>query len=269
MSGRREGGATGLLIVLVLVLTMGGYLATSVLARVATSRGDLRETSRRMARATGAIDQFAASAARLPCPADPAATTGLESPVVPTGTCTFGDGTLPWATLGLKSDDAFDTWGRKLSYRVYAGSGGGGNGSLTRPNGINMVDCAINGSAGKDSNGLCLPADPNPANRTNDATFLAGKGLTLTDFGTTYNDVAYVVLSCGPTGAGGYTVSGAQLDLPVGDQRNNLRDTGPFTIRAFSDPDVEPTTGQHFDDLLAYRRLPDLVRRANLVARTW
>ena len=60
----------------------------------------------------------------------------------------------------------------------------------------------------------------------------------------------------GSTGLGGYTVSGARLDMPAGDERGNTRENGAFTIKAFSDPDTSATSGTHFDDLLAYRTLP-------------
>jgi len=45
--------------------------------------------------------------------------------------------------------------------------------------------------------------------------------------------------------------------------------SGPFTARAFSDPDIAADNMSHFDDLLVYRRLPDLVKRINLSARDW
>jgi hypothetical protein len=105
---------------------------------------------------------------------------------------------------------------------------------------------------------------------TSPADFLDNKGLSLTDQGTAYNSsVAYVLISHGATGLGGYTVSGARLDMPTGDERTNTRETGAFTIKAFSDVDVAATSGQHFDDVIAYRTVADLVRRANLVARDW
>ncbi len=264
MTRRRQRGASGLLIVVVLVLVMAGYLATGLLARVAAGRGELRETNRRLAHASDFLEQYAASARRLPCPADPTQATGVEVPSPP-ASCSFPEGTIPWSTLGLRADDSYDAWGRRLSYRVYTGPAG----SLTQANGISMVECALNGGAGTTADGLCRPADPDPTQRTSEAAFLAGKGFNLSDFGTPYSDVAYVLVSHGPTGAGGYTVSGARLDLPAGNQRNNTNAGGPFTIEAFSDPDVEPASGAHFDDLLAYRRLPELVRRVHLSARLW
>lgn len=263
MNRRRQQGAAGVLIIAVLVLMMAGYLAAEVLGRISTGRGEVGDTTRRLAYVAELLEQYAASARRLPCPADPTLATGAEVPASAT-TCSFPEGTVPWSTLGLRSDDSFDAWGRKISYRVYDGAG-----SLTQANGISMVECALNGGSGTTGSGLCRPADPDPAQRTTQAAFLAGKGLGLTDFGSAYSDVAYVLVSHGPTGAGGYTVSGARLGLPVGDERDNTKATGPFRNKAFSDPDVEASSASHFDDLMAYRRLPDLVRRLNLGARNW
>ena len=85
------------------------------------------------------------------------------------------------------------------------------------------------------------------------------------------NDVAYVVLSHGSTGLGAWTVSGVQRDLPSGGgvERDNTRDTGPFVAQMFSDLETQSTSAAHFDDLLAFRTLPDLGRRANLSERNW
>jgi hypothetical protein len=275
MRHRREQGATGALIALVLVLVMVGLFATSVLRRVAAGGDESNEAVRRLAAGADALEQFAAINARLPCPADPAANNGVE--VITSGNiakCDFPEGTIPWRTLAMKFDDAFDSWGRKISYRVYTGTNS--LGSLTQPGGVSMVECdtveVVGGAATSVSSslgGLCV-SNPDPLLRsTLPANFLAGKGLTLNDFGTPHNDVAYVLVSHGATGLGGYTVSGVRMDLPSGDERNNTQDIGPFTVRTFSDPDVAATNNAHFDDLIVYRTLPELVRRANLSARDW
>ncbi len=275
MRRRREQGATGALIAVILVLVMVGLFATSVLRRVAASGDDAGETLRRLAAGADALEQFAAINARLPCPANPATNDGGE--VITGGNvakCDFPEGTIPWRTLGMKFDDALDNWGRKVSYRVYTGTGSVG--SLTQPGGVSMVECdtveSVGGSTTSVSGGLgglCV-SDPDPLQRsTLPASFLAGKGLSLDDFGTPHSDVAYVLISHGATGLGAYTVSGIRLDLPSGAERNNTQDIGAFTIRAFSDPDVAADNNAHFDDLLVYRTLPDLVKRANLSARDW
>jgi type II secretory pathway pseudopilin PulG len=276
----RQLGISGVIVLALMVLVMVGLIAAYALSRLSTSGDDRAQTASRLTAAADALERYAASALRLPCPADPAANTGNE---VQAGaaTCTFPDGTLPWNTLGLLREQGTDAWGRKISYRVYTGN----KGSLTQPRGVSMVECdtvepasegptPVAGSLG----GLCRPDPPDPVNlglRTTTPTeFLAGKGLALSDSGTAFNDVAYVVISHGSTGLGGYTSSGVHVQIdgktaPAGDELGNTRDTGAFTIRAFSDAETAATAGTHFDDVLVYRRLPELIERIKLGARNW
>src|SRR5258706_4689463 len=172
------------MVLMLMVLLMVGYLASYTLYRVTTGGHERDSTQRLLAIASAALDQFAAANARLPCPANPTLNTGLEV-VDPLNVarCSFDAGTLPWKTLAMNHDDGIDGWGRKLSYRVYDGNAG----SLTQPSGVSMVDCA-NGKAGPPTapvaslGGLC-----NPLRTTGPGNFFAGKGFTLTDFGTVHN----------------------------------------------------------------------------------
>ena len=118
--------------------------------------------------------------------------------------------------------------------------------------------------AGASAAGLCLPTHD-----TTEAQFLSGKGLALNDFGTSVTDAAYVLISHGPSGLGAYTASGTQKPpLPSSaDETSNLGG-GPFVAKAAVST-VSPEDTAHFDDVLAYRRLLDFVRRANLSARDW
>ena len=258
------------MILVVIVLVLIGVMATYALSRISGAGTEASTVTARLDTAVRALEAYAATSQRLPCPADPLADTGAEVKLT-ASTCTYADGTLPWLTIGMKREDAYDPWGRKLSYRVYTNSPTG-NGSLTQDGGASMVYCDTNeptATGNTDANGLCVNTGTPESRSTKTDKFLAGKGFTLSDMGTTYTDVAFVVMSHGPTGLGGYTVSGARLDLPAGDERNNTKAGGSFTIKAFSDVDTAATVGTHYDDYLAYRRLPDLIRRTNLVARDW
>lgn len=265
-------GASGLLILALLMFVVLGVVASYALTRITTKTGDRGVTLTRLNSAADALEQYAAAAARLPCPADPGVDTGLEVQAT-AATCTFPEGTLPWRTIGMRRDDAFDAWGRKLSYRVYTG----GSGSLTQPAGLSMVECdtvePTTGSAtaaAASVGGLCVSNNDPYLRSTSVARFLAGKGLTLSDNGANRGDVAYVIVSHGATGFGAYTASGVRMALPIGnEERGNTRDVGAFNVRAFSDAETTPAAGTHFDDLLAYRTLPDLVKRINLAARDW
>ena len=276
---RREEGAAGALIAVVLAFVTLLILAFVSLTRTATGSGDRETTTARLAAAGAALEGYASASYRLPCPADPASGDGAE---VTNGAarCQFDQGTLPWKTIGMRRDDSFDAWGRKISYRVYTGNAG----SFTQPGGVSMANCDTHEafstgatSTAGGSGGLCKP-DPNtvdPATRTTTpAEFLAGKGLYVSDFGTDHTDVAFVLVSHGVTGLGGYTASGTQLNMPpMGPERDNTG-TGDtlaraFKIQAFSGADVGATDPAHFDDLLLYRGIEDLAKRANLAARNW
>ncbi len=282
---KREAGAGGALIAVVLAFIALLIVAFVSLNRTTSGSAEREQTGTKLVIAATALESYAGAAQRLPCPADPTVDVGDEVTLTAT-TCKYGEGTLPWKTIGMRRDDSFDAWGRKISYRVYSGDAG----SLTQPGGASMANCdtleAFPG--GVTATGLCRP-DPStataaeladPATRTTTpAQFLVGapappatkKGLWLTDSGAPQRkDVAYVLISHGVTGLGGYTASGTRLDMPSNvDEKNNTKDTGPFTIRAFSDTDTGATDVAHFDDILVYRGIEDVAKRANLGARNW
>ncbi len=181
--------------------------------------------------------------------------------------CQFDQGTIPWTTIGgMRRDDAFDAWAHKLSYRVYAGNTG-----FTQVGGMSMTNCdTVVGTGGTTGSGLCR------ADHTTVASdFVSGKGLTISDFATTYNNgsptggAAYVLISHGPSGLGSYTSSGIQLALPKGDEKDNTKATGPFHIEAFSDSMTGDTDPNHFDDILVYRLVTDVVKNASCGAQFW
>ena len=267
------------MIAVVLVLLILALLASRVLSRLGDAADDKNNTIASLQRAQTALDQYVAAGganARLPCPANPATDTGLEV-AASSQTCTYSaNGTLPWATIGLRRDDAYDAWGRKLSYRVYNDSGN--KGSLVQPGGPSLVNCYpdTGTGGGTDGNGLC-----NPGHTTSTFDVLKKKGgLDLSDqFGVDHthlnNDpTAYVVISHGPTGLGGYSASGVQVMTevnkgPPGDEQDNTSEKGPFHVEPWSRPDIGATQNGHFDDLVVYRTVTDLAQQAGLQARAW
>ncbi len=266
---RRQSGAVVAIVLVVLVLVLLTWAATYLVSRLASSTGERGTTETRMAAAAVALEQFASTAARLPCPAAPTLDTGLAVPETATTACTYPGGTLPWKTIGMRREDSFDAWGRKLSYRVYTGDAAG-NGALTRNQGASMVACdTVEPMPAITATKLCnADADPYLRNTT-PALFLAGKGLAVTDFGTARSDIAYVLISHGSSGLGGYSTSGARRELPLGDERDNTQDSATFVAKAFSDPDTSVTSNAHFDDVLFFRSISEMVKNANLSARNW
>lgn len=276
----RQRGVAGVLIVLILVLVLVGFIAAYALSRFTSSADDRQLTLKRLAAAQEALELYAARTMRLPCPADPVGNTGDEVQAS-AATCTFNQGTIPWNSIGLLREQGVDAWGRKIAYRVYTGN----KGSLTQPRGVSMVECDtdepspggttdLTGSLG----GLCLPDPPNTINltlrTTTPAQFLNGKGLRIMDGSADYDDAAYVLISHGQSGLGGFTSSGASVTIddktdPKGDELDNTKATGPFVIKEFSDAETSILSNSHFDDFLAYRRLPDLISRIKLGARNW
>jgi hypothetical protein len=213
-----------------------------------------------------ALEQFASAAERLPCPANPAIDTGDAEPAGASANCTYPAGTVPWRTIGLRREDSLDAWGWKISYRVYQGATG-----LTQTGGASMVHCDTvePTPAGTTASGLCQSSGAG-AHNTSEAQFLSGKGLNVSSFGATTTDAAYVLVSHGPTGFGAYTTSGGQKqpNPANADELANLGAAGPFVAKV-AVTNVDPGSGTYFDDVLAFRRLGDFVKRANLAARDW
>lgn len=256
----------------ILILVATGIVAIVTLFGSNSAVERSTKTTSHLASIESALEQFASSSDRLPCPADPALDTGDEARGAGAAVCVIPTGTVPWRTIGLRRDDSLDAWGWKISYRVYTGAAG----SLTQDGGASMVDCDTNealsggatprvGSAG----GLC---QPQPAQNTRTSDFLTGKGLSVNDFGVAVTDAAYVLISHGPSGLGAFTSSGQQKPLPMGDELtnvNNVTPIVPYVARAASPAGTAPESAVHFDDVLAYRKLGEFVKRANLAARDW
>jgi hypothetical protein len=210
-----------------------------------------------------ALEQFVATNGYLPCPANGAASDGVAMPAVATATCTAGVTAVPWRTLGMRADDAIDPWGWQISYRVYAP----GVGSLTQADGASMVDCDTDElfPIGVGATGTCrVTRDTLPAQ------FLAGKGIRVNNFGATILDAAYVLVSHGATGFGAFTSAGVRNTLPANvAELANVNGAEPYVAQAPSAPGLAPGSLNHFDDVLYYQALPDLIRTAGRGARSW
>lgn len=271
---KRQSGAAGLFIAVLLILVIGGILATLAFLQTRGQGDKSGQDTQRMEKVKAALVQFVATNSRLPCPANPTANpeTGLENRTALSATCNSPTGTVPWATIGLGRNDAIDAWGWKISYRVYTGTAG----SLTQDGGANMVDCdttelvsrgttTVSGSAG----GLCRSTlDTLPAE------FLAAaKGLSITWFGAAITRVAYVLVSHGPSGYGAYTatVPASMKTAPVAGsaEASNTAAAGPFVAKEWNTAGLALDDANHFDDVLAYQTIADVVRLAGRGARDW
>lgn len=276
----------------VVLLTLAGTAAGIQYLRIRSAESkSSEELVRKFDRAHEAMVSFVTLVGRLPCPANPAADTGLAAPDSAAVTCTNSTGTLPWRSLGLRRDDALDTWGRKISYRVFTGSTTVG--SLTQANGASMVDCdpsedeeIENVTLG--SGGGCKgnkkthpgPVHPNPPKKG----FLTDKGFTVDNFGVSETNVAYVLISHGRSGYGGYTTASTQLTMPSSTKETAntspcgngcvtvagiVVTPGTFYAAAESASTVAADDAAHFDDLISYKTSYEVVTRAGRGARAW
>ena len=236
------------------------------------------------------LAQFGATYQRLPCPANPTldsttANAGYpnENTTLSTAatTCTYPTGVVPWKALGLSVKDVTDEWGRLISYRVFDGPIG-----LTQTGGASKVYCdtanggtpetyPINGLCSTDTNTLEVSFSSHKSFPTTSKL----KGLVVSDFGTTVNKVAYVLISHGPSGLGGYLPAGAQMAVPNAAASDYVNVQTPtlypaqlpsaFMSMAVSTPDVVAGTAGHFDDVVAYAKIDDFINATTLKARDW
>ena len=123
---RRIAGGIALAMIAMLLVVAATTLAIRMTRQVEDRTERVSKTQARMERIRAALHAYAATQGRLPCPvagatSDESATgAGLAAPPGPSvTTCAARDGTVPWVSLGLRSEEAQDAWGRKISYRVF------------------------------------------------------------------------------------------------------------------------------------------------------
>ena len=269
---KRQQGASGVFVVIVLLLLGLGIAAVLMLGNRKSQVQQGTQIVATFQIIQDALVQYVTANGRLPCPANPTlnppdVNAGNPDPNAASATCTAGvsaTGTVPWKAIGIRAEDAIDPWGNKISYRVYSGSTG-----LTQAGGASMVNCDTVevAPAGVDAAGLCRTTQD-----TREADFLAGKGLKVNDFGTSVTDAAYVLISHGPSGLGAFTSAG-QRKMPLPANAAELANTNAtpatFIALAASAPTVGAEDPTHFDDLLAYAKIADLIKRAGLGGRDW
>jgi len=297
----RQQGLVALLLAATLLVTLSTTLALSELGQRREVGDQQALTQKRLLALRQALVNFASANGRLPCPASGAQDTGDAVPNLQTDNCTNANGTVPWTTLGMTRDAALDAWGRKVSYRVFAGPTG-----LTRTGGASLVNCdsdfatpapTASAAALVVNNYQCAAT----GTRTDPASVLAPatrRGLAVYDESqsiTTVWQVALVLISHGASGAGAWTTGGVQQALPpvanAVERANGLvlnAATVPITPNTCplppavmpaqpichyrlnkSDAKVALTANDHFDDQVVYVTFTDLFREAGRAARNW
>jgi hypothetical protein len=290
LRGRKQQQGSMLLVVVTTIMVIALAVLVNMVGDLTAGIGRrFSATDETLSRVQVALVSFVSTHQRLPCPADPTGANGpgwpdgvqpLALPASATSTCVYPGGVVPWNALGLTKDQVTDVWGRLISYRVYDGQFG-----LTQDKGASAVNCDTdNGStpnvAPVATTGLCNNTgglhDTLRSEFITHATF-GSKGLNVHDFGPTPNsanvpNVAYVLISHGPSGHGGYTASGVRVPMPATDARDyaNTQAAPAFFIKqAASAAETTSGTTGHFDDSIAYLKISDLLSLTKLDARDW
>jgi type II secretory pathway pseudopilin PulG len=260
----RQKGASLLLFVVGILLVAATIFALKLLVPAKRGAIQAEATTANFEVIQIAIVAYVAANGRMPCPANPtAANDGTSSPATPNTNCTYQSGVVPWATLGISPDTALDGWNRRISYRVFDSATG-----LTQDGGASMTNCDSFYPYGSPptlpANGLCPDTHVNTEEQ-----FLNAKGLTVSDYATSKTGVAYILISHGESGYGAYLPGGVRMQMPSGDELTNTGITGPFVKKAHSDANVDPSLAAHFDDVIAWVSISDLIKKSGRGARDW
>ncbi|MBF0306315.1 MAG: type II secretion system protein [Alphaproteobacteria bacterium] len=201
MMGRQAGFS---LIEMSIVLVILGLIVGSGVGIGSSyySRSKVAEARVMMDRAERALRDYAAAYRALPCPNTDG--TGIADG---TTTCTGNqvNGVLPWATLGLRREEATDPWKHYLTYRVFDGANG-----LTTPGNLDMSKCSTTAPASVTAATTC-------SDSVTPAAWLLNRGLTVVDpsgasevivnVPANSTGAAYFLASHGETGIGGMTAA--------------------------------------------------------------
>ncbi|MEQ1887776.1 MAG: prepilin-type N-terminal cleavage/methylation domain-containing protein [Alphaproteobacteria bacterium] len=192
------------LIELAIVLAILGLLlgGASMLLQPVLDNNKRTETRARLKSIEDALTIYAATNFDLPCPSNPAlgpgsALNGVEAnpvTVCNAGANPMASGGVPWQTLGLSEADVLDGWGRRISYAV--------TGNLADATGAPPATAPLNCPA----NGFSLILRGKLENRGANNAAIGAAALGAADAAR----AAYVLISHGENGVGGYLRSGAQ-----------------------------------------------------------
>lgn len=150
-----------------LALVMAAAAAVAVMFLPATNtmidQSRRKETRAKLEALEQAFVRYVMVNRRLPCPADGSLGTdkpgsGVEARNDTTEACTaMTHGVVPWRTLGVPVDQAIDSWGNFVTYRVWGktntGVGQAIATSLVATDGLNMSQCKPGEGDGKKPSG--------------------------------------------------------------------------------------------------------------------
>jgi type II secretory pathway pseudopilin PulG len=274
---RRAGGFTLVEIAVVLVIAAFMIALFISLGTGLLSQQRRQTTVNRLAAIDAALVQYVQQQKRLPCPANgtlDVGTAGAGGEVnrdAALGCTDQTNGVTPWAALGLAESDVVDGWGRRITYRVTA--------ILAADNRMNMSKCdpaGTSGLVGGVCNTACTSADLSTC--TAPSTYLNTKGLTvqnvagsvLTSTASPNTAAAYVLVSHGETGDGGYLSTGVLYGSCGNAGTKEQQNCANAALQAFYvDDQISDVTGAtHFDDMVLRPTILSVITRAGLGPRS-
>jgi Tfp pilus assembly protein PilV len=291
---------------MVSILVLGAsMLALQAAKQTRRPLEEQRTTEQRMDSLEKALKAYTVIHARLPCPAKGNALAtdfdfGLFFPNAATATCTNPDGIVPWRTLGISQSEAMDGWGRFISYRVPVDTPAPPavptTAGMTRANAADMTNCdeyellPTPVSAPTFECPSSLDArDKNPVPLSVPLGFLDVRpGLTVRVNGTDQTQIAWVLISHGPTGLGAWwsgqnpasRVCGLQQMPPANSDECNNTLALPVPPASFVQrpPQVLAANGQplnpavdtnHFDDVVRFQKIGEFIASTGRGSKNW
>ena len=279
----RSRGFTLIEIVVVLVIVSVLISMAAMMTRGVVAAQKRSLTSTRLTALDQALAQFVSQQKRLPCPADGTLTAGNANLGTEGGRNSNGctgnqqNGVVPFRALGLTETDATDGWGRRFTYRVgpLLAADLGMDMSYCDPAGTAAATGAANLCATTCSTGAGIGQCTSPAN------FLAIKGLQVKDVsgntimavGAPSTAAAYVLISPGESGGGGYLPSGTLSASSSTDGTEELKNYASVafvnnTVTYYVDDAINDAAGvTHFDDIVSRPTILMVASRAGLGPR--
>ncbi len=144
-SGGREKGLVALLLAVAILTTVATTLVIRQANAVRSSGNKITLTHQRLEAIRLSLVNYVTVNGRLPCPAQYNDALGDALPQGSNNTCnvaaalTLSTGSVPWNDLGMSSSEVLDGWGRKISYRVFAGDAIANAGKSITVNDIDAV----------------------------------------------------------------------------------------------------------------------------------
>ena len=258
-------------IVLVIVGMIVALFATITSTLISSQRR--QTTVAHLNAVDSALIQFVVQNQRLPCPADGqiaagTAGAGTEGARNAGGCVLQARGVVPWVALGMGEQDATDGWGKRITYRVWD--------ALALAGGMNMTLCDPAGTGAVAPGNICsaCASGASMATCTSPSNFLAGKGYPVQNVAGTVlmtppSGAAYVLISHGESGGGGYTSAGVLAPTTSTDGTEEQKNYANLAIQAYYvDSEISDVAGAtHFDDVVVRSTVLNVATRAGLGPR--